>query len=377
MSRQIPTVGILGGGQLGRMFIQEAINLNVQVHILDPDQDAPCKSLATIFEQGPLLDYDAVLAFGQKCDIITIEIETVNTAALKELRSLGKRVWPQPEIIEMIQDKRQQKIFYQKAGIPTAPFILTDHREDVRKHASFLPAVNKLGKGGYDGRGVQVLRSTEDLGKAFDEAGLLEKFIPFEKELAVIVSRNESGELAVFPPVECEFHPEANLVEFLFSPATISDQIAEKAAQLALRVIEELQMVGLLAVEMFLTADGELLVNEIAPRPHNSGHHTIEGNMSSQFAQHLRAILNLPPADTSQRCPAAMVNLLGEEGYSGEAIYEGLEDILRLPGVYLHLYGKKFTKPYRKMGHITVLDKDITQLKAKARSIKNQLKVKA
>jgi 5-(carboxyamino)imidazole ribonucleotide synthase len=377
MSGYIPTVGILGGGQLGRMFIQEAINLNVPVHILDPDHEAPCKHIATSFTCGSLLDYDAVMAFGEACDVLTIEIETVNTKALKALREQGKKVWPQPEIIELIQDKRLQKQFYEEQGIPTADFILTENREDVQKHLGFLPAVHKLGKGGYDGRGVQVITSAEDLHKAFDAPGLLEAFVPFEKELAVIVSRNAQGQMASFPAVECEFHPEANLVEFLFSPAQISEEQEVAAQALAKRVIDALGMVGLLAVEMFLTKDGQLLVNEIAPRPHNSGHHTIEGNMASQFAQHLRAILDLPPASTAIRQAAAMVNILGEPGFTGTAHYEGLDQALAEEGVYVHLYGKALTKPFRKMGHATVIADDIEALKTKARRIKETIKVKA
>jgi 5-(carboxyamino)imidazole ribonucleotide synthase len=375
MNDQIPTVGILGGGQLGRMFIQEAINLNVPVHILDPDPEAPCKHLAAYFQCGSLLDYDTVLEFGMQCDVITIEIETVNTSALKELRSKGKEVWPQPEIIELIQDKRKQKTFYKEKGIPTAPFVLTENKEEVRNFTSMLPAVHKLGRGGYDGRGVQVLASASDLDKAFDAPGLLESFVAFEKELAVIVSRNASGQIASFPVVECEFHPEANLVEFLFCPAEISPQKEIEAQELARRVIEELGMVGLLAVELFLTKEGELLVNEIAPRPHNSGHHTIEGNMASQFAQHLRAILDLPPASTALRQAAAMVNILGEEGFSGQAIYKGLKEALAEKGVYVHLYGKTITKPFRKMGHATVLSEDVVAVKEKARRIKETIKV--
>ena len=375
MNNTITVIGILGGGQLGRMFIQEAINLNVDVHILDPDANAPCKEISSRFQQGSLLDYDTVLAFGQACDVITIEIETVNTEALKALRTQGKKVFPQPEVIELIQDKRLQKQFYKENGIPTSEFILTDNMEEVIANKHFLPAVNKMGRGGYDGRGVQILRSEEDLPKAFDAKGLLEKFIPFEKELAVIVSRNEKGEMATFPVVDCEFHPEANLVEFLFAPADISEDITKKAQKIAKSVIQKLDMVGLLAVELFLTKEGDILVNEVAPRPHNSGHHTIEGNMTSQFAHHLRSILNLAPGDTTQRSPAAMINLLGEDGYTGDAVYAGLKEALSESGVYVHLYGKKLTKPFRKMGHVTVIDSDLTKLKAKARKIKETIKV--
>jgi len=371
------TVGILGGGQLGRMVIQSAINYNIAIHILDPDDSAPCRDICQQFIQGDLKDFDTVYAFGKSCDIITIEIEHVNTDALYRLQQEGKKVFPQPHIIALIQDKRRQKQFYKENQIATADFILTADKAAVYTHREFLPAVHKLGKEGYDGRGVQLLKSHADLEKAFDAPGLLEKWVDFDKELAVIVARNEAGQLTTFPVVECAFHPVHNLVEFLFSPAEVSEAIAEKAKQLAIDVIEKLNMVGILAVELFVTKDGELLVNEIAPRPHNSGHHTIEANYISQFEQHLRAILNMPLGNTDSRCPAAMVNLLGEAGYSGEVVVEGMDACLAEPGVYIHLYGKKITKPFRKMGHVTVLADDLATLKVKAAKVKDTLKIKA
>ncbi|MEX0883540.1 MAG: 5-(carboxyamino)imidazole ribonucleotide synthase [Cyclobacteriaceae bacterium] len=374
---QKKTLGILGGGQLGRMLIQSAINYNIDIHILDPDPAAPCKNLSNKFVQGNLKDYDTVYAFGQSCDVISIEIENVNTDALYQLEKEGKQVFPQPHIIEMIQDKRKQKQFYLDHDIPTAPFLLTADKEEVRQHVDFLPAVHKLGKEGYDGRGVQLIREAAELDKAFDAPGLLEKFVDFEKELAVIVARNEQGEVKTFPSVECAFHPVHNLVEFLFSPAAVSPETDNKAQALALDVIEKLGMVGLLAVEMFLTKEGGLLVNEVAPRPHNSGHHTIEGNFTSQFEQHLRAVLNMPLGDTGIRSPAAMVNLLGDAGFQGEAQVEGLDEAMSMKGVYVHLYGKKITKPFRKMGHVTLLEEDLEKLKEKAQHIKAILKIKA
>ena len=370
-------IGVLGGGQLGRMMIQSAIDLNLNIHCMDSDANAPCKNLAQTFTQGSLNDYDAVMAFAQDKDVITIEIEAVNTDALKALRDMGKRVFPQPEIIEMIQDKRKQKTFYKANRIPTADFILTENKADVKSNAAFLPAVNKLGKEGYDGRGVTVIRTEKDLDKAFDAPGLLEKLVDFKKELSVIVARNESGEVKCFPVVELAFHPEANLVEFLFAPAQITTEIEEKANAVAIDVVEKLGMVGLLAVELFLTQDDQILVNEIAPRTHNSGHHTIEANITSQFEQHLRAVLNLPLGATDLIIPAAMINVLGEEGYTGSAKYEGLNDLLAQSGVHIHLYGKKDTKPFRKMGHVTITDTDATQLETRARAIKELLKVKA
>ncbi|MFZ6001206.1 MAG: 5-(carboxyamino)imidazole ribonucleotide synthase [Bacteroidota bacterium] len=370
------TVGVLGGGQLGRMLIQSGVDFNINFSILDPDATAPCHQLAP-FTHGKLIDYETVLRFGESCDVITIEIENVNTRALKELQQKGKKVYPQPELIELIQDKRVQKQFYQQHQIPTADFILTQNRDEVIAQKSFLPAVNKLGREGYDGRGVQILRTEKDLEKAFDAPGLLEKLIDFEKEISVIVARNERGEIKTFPVVEMVFHPTANLVEYLFAPAQISDTIKEKAEQVATKVITKLGLVGILAVEMFVTRDGDVLVNEVAPRPHNSGHQTIEANVTSQYEQHLRAILNMPLGDTTLLQPSAMVNLLGEDGFSGAAVYEGLEDVLKVSGVHVHLYGKKITKPFRKMGHVTIVDSDLASLRTKADFVKNTLKVKA
>jgi 5-(carboxyamino)imidazole ribonucleotide synthase len=370
------TVGILGGGQLGRMLIQAGIDLNINFKVLDPDALAPCSQLAP-FTQGKLTDYQTVMNFGLACDLITIEIENVNTQALADLAKAGKKVFPQPHIIELIQDKRKQKEFFVNYQIPTADFILVNNRIAVEENKDFLPAVNKLGKEGYDGRGVQMLRSADDLTKAFDAPGLLEKLIDFEKEIAVIVSRNERGEISSYPAVEMIFHPEANLVEYLFSPAQINYKTAAEADRIAKDVIEKLGMVGLLAVEMFVTKDQTVLVNEIAPRPHNSGHQTIEGNVTSQYEQHLRAILNLSPGDTTLTCPSAMINLLGEDGYTGLAQYEGLEEVMKISGAHIHLYGKKLTKPFRKMGHVTVVDSDLDKLKKKANFVKHTLKVKA
>ncbi len=370
-------LGVLGGGQLGRMLIQSAINYNQDIHILDPDPQAPCKDLAQKFTCGSLKDFDTVYAFGQDCDVITVEIESVNADALAKLESEGKQVFPQPHILKLIQDKREQKQFYQKNGIPTAEFILTENKAEVVKNKGFLPAVNKLGKEGYDGRGVQILRSESDLDQAFDAPGLLEKLIDFDKEIAVTVARNKKGDLIAYPAVECAFHPTANLVEFLFAPAEIADSVEKKAQEIGKEVILKLDMVGILAVEMFVTKSGDVLVNEIAPRPHNSGHHTIEANFTSQFEQHLRSVMNWPLGNPDLRCPAAMINLLGEDGFTGEAIVEGQEDALSEKGVYIHLYGKKLTKPFRKMGHVTLLDEDIKQLKVRAQRIKDLIKIKA
>jgi len=367
-------VGILGGGQLGRMLIQSGIDLNIPFAVLDPDPQAPCSGL-TEFYCGKLTDHDTVIEFGSKCDVITIEIENVNTAALKELVLQGKKVFPEPEVIELIQDKRVQKTFYKNNNIPTAEFYLTENAEAVRKHRAFLPFVNKLGREGYDGRGVQLMREEKDLEKAWDAPGLVEKLIDFHKEISVIVARNERGEVKTFPVVEMVFHPVQNLVEYLFSPADIAPATAAQADAIARKVITDLNMTGLLAVEMFVQKDGSILVNEIAPRPHNSGHQTIEANLTSQYEQHLRAILNLPLGETTTLMPSAMVNLLGEPGYSGPARYVGFEETMQTAGVFVHLYGKKMTKPFRKMGHVTILENDIATLRKKVNFVKETLKV--
>ena len=370
-------IGVLGGGQLGRMMIQSAINYNLDISILDPDPNAPCAHLVENFQVGQLTDETTVYQWGKAFDLITIEIENVSVEALKKLQRHGVQVYPQPEVIELIQDKRKQKTFYKVNRIPTADFVLTDTMEEVKSNVSMLPAVNKLGKEGYDGRGVQVLKEPKDLHKAFEKPSLLEKMVDFEKELSVVVSRNKDGEMRCFPVVELSYHPVQNLVEFLFAPAQISNETEQKAFNLAKDVIQKLDMIGLLAVEMFLTKEGDILVNEVAPRTHNSGHHTIEATITSQFEQHLRAVLNMPLGATDLITPAAMVNLLGEDGFTGDAKYEGINQCLGMKGVYIHLYGKKLTKPFRKMGHVTITDSNIETLKGKARKVKDTLKVKA
>jgi len=367
-------IGILGGGQLGRMLLQEAINLNIHLHCLDPDENAPCSKIAHSFTVGSLTDYETVLAFGKDKDLISVEIENVNIEALKALEKQGVAVFPQAHILELIQDKGLQKQFYLENNIPTAPFELIENKADLLAKIHF-PIVHKLRKGGYDGKGVQILKNEEEAEKSFDMPSILEEQIPFVKELSVIVARNKDGETKAFPAVECEFNPEANLVEFLFAPATISEELEQQAKDLAISVIEKLNMIGLLAVELFLDIDGNLLVNEIAPRPHNSGHHTIECNVTSQFAQHLRAILNLPLGETSITKAGAMINLLGEKGFEGKAVYDGLETALEIPGVYPHIYGKEITKPFRKMGHVTITDATIEAVKLKAKKVQNTIRV--
>ncbi len=368
-------VGILGGGQLGRMLIQSAINYNLTNCIVDPDANAPCKNIADEFSQGKLTDFDTVYNFGKQCDVVTIEIENVNCEALKKLEQEGIPVYPQPHIIELIQDKGLQKQFYLEHGIPTAPFVLVDSPSEIREKWNQFPAILKLRREGYDGRGVMKINSAADIDKAFDKPSLVEELIPFDKELAVIVHRNIGGEVKTFPVVEMDFHPEHNLVEFLFCPANITWQISKKASEIAIQVAEALGIVGTLAVEMFLTKNGDILVNEVAPRVHNSGHHSIEGNVTSQFEQHLRAIMGLPLGNTHVKQPAVMVNLLGEDGYDGPAQYKGLETVLALDGVSIHLYGKQFTRPFRKMGHVTITDPDLQTARARAKKVKETLKV--
>ena len=370
-------LGMVGGGQLGRMFIQEAINFDVQVHSLDPDPEAPCKTIATSFTVGSLNDYDTLYNFGLDKDVITVEIENVNIEALERLEAEGKKVFPQPRILKIIQDKGLQKQFYLDNNIPTAPFELVENKAEINSHLTSFPFMQKLRKGGYDGKGVQALRNNEDLNHAFDAPSVLEKMIPFVKELSIIVARNENGQTAVYPAVECEFNPEANLVEFLFSPAEISNDIEERSKKIALDVINKLGMVGLLAVELFLLENGEILVNEIAPRPHNSGHHTIECNITSQYEQHMRSVLNLPLGSTNLVQSGVMINLLGERGFEGDVYYENYEEALALEGVKIHIYGKQKTKSFRKMGHVTVGNPSLEKAKEIARKVQEILKVKA
>ncbi len=368
-------IGILGGGQLGRMLIQSAINYNLYVCCLDPDANAPCKTFANEFVKGSLTDYKTVYNFGKDKDIITIEIENVNVEALYALQKEGKKVFPQPEVIEIIKDKGLQKMFYQRNDIPSPDFFLIEQKTQIEKYSNFFPFFQKLRTGGYDGKGVVKLGHPNKIEQAFDEPSVLERLVDFDKEISVIVARSESGETKCFPSVECEFNSEANLVEFLFSPANIKKSIDKQAVDIAIKIAEKLNIVGLLAVELFVTKDGNVLVNEVAPRPHNSGHQTIEGNITSQFEQHLRAILNLPLGDTSTIKPAVMINLLGEKNYEGIAKYEGLVDAMKYKGAYIHLYGKTTTKPFRKMGHVTVVDDDLTIAKKKAIAIKDLIKI--
>jgi 5-(carboxyamino)imidazole ribonucleotide synthase len=371
-------IGILGGGQLGRMLVQEASRLDFNILVLDKDEDYPAPDIWPHFVKGDFSNYDDVVRFGLMCDVITIEIESVNIEALKYLHSVGKKVFPQPQILEIIADKGLQKQFYRKNGIPTSDFELMESDELIQLKsniANFKPFVQKLRTGGYDGRGVQVINSRDKLKEMWLNPSLIEELIDIEKEISVIVCRDQEGKLCAFPSVEMEFHPEANLVEFLFSPSSLNLDQEEEAKVIAIKIAEKLGIVGLLAVEMFLDKRGKILVNEVAPRPHNSGHLSIEASFTSQYEQHLRAITGFPLGNTEIILPSVMINLLGEEGHSGPVIYSGLKEALKFKGVYPHLYGKKETRPMRKMGHITILDKDLDSAKSNARKIKEMIKV--
>lgn len=368
-------LSILGGGQLGRMLVQPCVKYNILTHVLDEDANAPCKGVCTNFTQGSFKDYQTVIDFAKDTDLITIEIEHVNVDALEELEKQGKAVYPQPRIIRMVQDKGLQKQFYKENNIPTSEFILLESEAEIEQHIEFLPAFQKSRTAGYDGRGVKGIFTESDICGALKGPCLLEKKVDYEKEISIIIARNTQGEIAIYPAVEQVFHPEKNLLQYLQSPADISVEVAEKANEIARHIMVSLKMVGLLAVEMFVTKDGDVLVNEVAPRPHNSGHHTIEANITSQYEQHLRAITGMPLGATDAIQPSVLINLLGEDGYEGEAIYEGVEKCLSLPGVYIHLYGKTFTKPFRKMGHVTVVGKTWEEVKQKAEIVEKSLKI--
>lgn len=372
-------LGVLGGGQLGKMLLYETRKYDIYTHILDPSEEAPCRIAANYFQQGSLMDYDTVLDFGRKVDLLTFEIEGVNLAALKQLEKEGVTVYPSYATLEKIQDKTVQKQFYLDHQIPTAAFSIHPSKNQLESAVTQgeidLPIVWKSATGGYDGRGVRVLRTLAEISELPEGACLSEELVPFKNELAVIVARTPSGEMKTFPVVEMEFHPTANQVEYVISPARIEDNIAEKAKKVAEQVSEAFQHVGLLAVEMFQTNAGEILVNEVAPRPHNSGHYSIEASFTNQFEQHLRAILDLPLGDTRNKVAGVMVNLTGEEPYTGPVYYKNIENILSLPGVTPHIYGKKITKPFRKMGHVTIINADIGEARRIAEEVKNSIRV--
>ena len=373
------TLGILGGGQLGKMLLTETRKFDITTKVLDPSADAPCRIACNTFVQGSLTDFDTVYRFGKEVEVLTIEIENVNVDALKKLQSEGVKVYPSPQTIELIQNKATQKQFYATHNIPTAPFhrfeSLANLQQAVAKEQITLPFVWKSARFGYDGNGVKIVRQLPDLSLLPEGECIAENLVPFAKELAVIVARNVSGEASTYPVVEMEFHPEANQVEYVLCPARISEEIAQKARAIAVQVAEAFQVVGLLAVELFLTAEGEVLVNEVAPRPHNSGHYSIEAAYTNQFEQHLRAILDLPLGNTDSKVAGVMVNLVGAEGYQGDVVYENIEQILAMQGVTPHIYGKRKTRPFRKMGHVTIVNKNIEKARAIAEKVKQTIKV--
>lgn len=372
-------IGILGAGQLGKMLLQAGSRWDLNLYVIDKAPDFPAAKISNNYCKGDFTKYNDVYQFGKQMDIITIEIENVNTEALYQLQKEGKVIYPQPLVIDTIKDKGLQKEFYKEHAIPTSEYRLFNDASEILNEITQgklkLPFVQKARTEGYDGRGVQIVRRDSDLEKLFDRPSVIESLVPIKNELAVLTARNPSGDIVVYPSVEMAFHPTANLVEQLISPARVSESIENQAQLLAKRVIKELNMVGLLAIEFFLTEDDQLLVNEAAPRPHNSGHHTIEANVTSQYEQHLRAILDLPLGDPSLNTPAIMINLLGEKGHTGPVYYDGFEECLAISNVYIHLYGKKETKPFRKMGHVTVLDPDVNAGVAKARQVADILKV--
>lgn len=372
-------LGILGGGQLGKMMLTDTRKFDIQTYVLDPSDDAPCKIGSNKFFKGDLMDFDTVYNFGKQVDVLTFEIELVNIPALEKLEAEGIKVYPSPKTLNLIQNKGTQKDFYAQHNIPTAEYKRFDNldalKEAVANNEFSFPFIWKSTEGGYDGNGVKVIRSAESFNGMPNVQCIAEVMIPFKNELAVIVARNPSGVIKTYPVVEMEFHPEANQVEYVICPARIDDAVANKARAIALKVSEHFNHVGLLAVEMFQTEDDQILVNEVAPRPHNSGHYSIEASYTSQFEQHIRAILDLPLGNTDSKVAGIMVNLVGAEGFSGNVIYENIEKIIGMDGVTPHIYGKKQTRPFRKMGHVTIVNEDIAQARKIAAEVKNTIRV--
>lgn len=370
-------VGILGGGQLGKMLLQAAANYPVQTFLMENDQESPAAHLCHHFTKGDIRNFDDVYNFGKHLNAITIEIESVNEDALEKLESEGVKIYPRPSALRIIKNKILQKQFYSKNNIPTAAFHITDNLSALRQKEDFLPAVHKISTGGYDGRGVQLLKTKEDVSKGFDAPAVLEKIVSIRKEIAQIIAINDKGETALYPPVDMVFEPNLNLLDYQISPIDLPKETLWKVEAVALKVVKELQSPGIFAVELFLDSNNEVLVNETAPRVHNSGHHTIEGNYSSQFDMLWRVILGYPLGNPKSILPSAIVNLLGAEGYSGEAKYEGLDEVLKMDNVFVHIYGKKHTMPGRKMGHVTIISREKQDLAYKAHLIKRTLIVKA
>jgi 5-(carboxyamino)imidazole ribonucleotide synthase len=368
-------VGILGGGQLGRMLLQAAANYPVETWVMENEEDCPAAHLCHHFIKGDIRNFDDVYNFGKSLDAITIEIESVNEDALEKLEQEGVKVFPKPATLRTIKNKILQKEFYKQQQIPTADFIITQNLSELKNNTSFLPAVHKIGTGGYDGRGVQILKTTQDMEHGFDAPAVLEKMVSVHREISQIIAVNEKGETALYPPVDMVFDPRLNLLDHQISPAQLTEKIVWKIEAISLTVVKGLKSPGIFAVELFVDKTGEVFVNETAPRVHNSGHHTIEANYSSQFDMLWRVMLGYPLGNTDHILPAAIVNLVGAPGYEGEAIYEGLDEVLQMDNVFVHIYGKKHTKPGRKMGHVTIVSNDRQDLTYKANRIKNVLKV--
>ena len=369
-------VGILGGGQLGRMLLQAAANYPVETFVMENDTDCPAAHLCHHFTKGDIRNFEDVYNFGRHLDALTIEIESVNEDALEKLENEGVKVYPSAQALRTIKNKIAQKQFYKEHEIPTSAFVITENQEALLLQEAFIPAVHKIAMGGYDGRGVQLIRTKEDLPMGFDAPAVLEKMVNIDKEIAIIIAINEKKETALYPPVDMVFDPHLNLLDYQLSPAMLPEKTLWKLEAIALKVVKDLQSPGIFAVEMFVDRNGDVYVNETAPRVHNSGHHTIEGNFSSQFDMLWRVMLGYPLGNTKHIMPAAIVNLLGAEGFSGEAHYEGLDEILKMENVFVHIYGKKQTKPGRKMGHITILGKDRQDLVFSANKIKQAIKVR-
>ena len=372
-------LGILGGGQLGKMLLAETRKFDIQTYVLDASKEAPCQFGATKFFLGSLMDYDTVYQFGKMVDVLTIEIENVNLDALDVLEEEGLKIYPSPKTLRLIQNKGRQKDFYVENNIPTSAhqrFVdLNELKKALEKDELEFPFVWKCAQFGYDGNGVKILRSTMDLIDLPEVECIAEQMVPFKNELAVIVSRSVSGAVKTYPVVEMEFHPEANQVEYVICPARIDEKVADKAQKIALKVSDAFHHIGLLAVEMFQTEDDEILVNEVAPRPHNSGHYSIEASYTSQFEQHIRAILDLPLGNTDSKVAGIMVNLVGAEGFSGPVVYENIEKIMAINGVTPHIYGKRETRPFRKMGHVTIVNENMTEARKIAEEVKNSIRV--
>ncbi len=368
-------VGILGGGQLGRMLLQAGINYVVETHVLENDSNCPAAHLCNHFTKGDIQDYNTVYNFGKGLDAITIEIEAVNVDALEQLQKDGVRVYPSPATLRIIKNKIIQKKFYKEHDIPTSDFVVTEKISDLNNHLSFLPAVHKLGEGGYDGKGVQILKDKNEVEKGFNAPSVLEKLVAVQKEIAVIVAMNDKGETAIYPPAEMVFDIRYNLLDYQLSPSRLVKEVLWKVEAIAFKVLRELKSPGIFAVELFVDKNNDVLVNEIAPRVHNSGHHTIEANYCSQYDMLWRIMLQLPLGNTAAIQPSALVNLVGAEGHTGKVAYSGMSEVLKLGNTFVHLYGKASTKPGRKMGHVTILGNDFTELTHTAHKVKNLLQV--